>query len=1265
MDTVRIPENDEKSRQRFTEFIKTWSSEQSTSYALRRQFAQGGQFAIDASHEIEQKHLIPLWYFGCNRNHGWTSEKIQASWQWCGQSNDEVPFAFIGFQQTPKLLLAPINSNSDTSNVDNPITDSDSDSDNDDSDSDNDDDNDSGNTTSSSVDSYRPKRPRKKAKPAKKKKAKPAKSKSSNSKRSKSKSSQSKFGGDSKGQSQPSAFSSRVLTEPEFVLNFAFQTLDLFGGDGEKQAEFDFKANSMCVAGGAVLKALLPDSNMFSFANYLKQHSRNGTVIANVLQSLRLCEEESKKKPRTNQHVDEKVLARLARLVRYKTNSKKAGVKQSLSMTRKPVKKIPKKKDTIHTLDTLPEFGEKPKEIYFVGDRVKVTGEGVFECLKDLHEYRHPVDTLGEYWKRVPDRKVDDKKQTKTNDDSEIPEFDPEDFDMYVAGDQVNVLGVGVFECIKCLLNGSNNPVNSLGVYWKQLTKHSGTIKPKNVFVVGQVVVIDNISYECIHGYTTDNYSEPSMDMNHWKVVPRETTSLWSKLTTFLSNWKKTTDAIKKINNNKDDLDTLDKAFDDGKTAIALQRNNKTEDVDGDDKKKAGENDDDNDHDEDNDKDADEDKNKPEDEDEDNHKDEDKDNHKNKDKDNDKDEDEDEDEDTRKDNDKDKNRNVGKGSQPKTGSSDKSNRKTDKDDDSTSEDKDDNGDEDDDDDNDDDDDDSKSVDKRDDSDISRDDGNISRDYGNISRDDGNISRDDKRDIDDSHRDSKHTNNDSDHDSARNDKPSTSEFDGETGEYNQNANKQSQRWLKEKFPESLTSNKRSYLNWMNDDEVKPHVIKNIEYFHLAKYRRGKNPDDKRYAKEGEFKWLPQKGGTDAKDVLIRDSSNPNTLYEKNIAALKKTKASSYHSTDIDVFLIASHPLDIEKSVDNVLKGINALFVHLKSRIKPTQNIMIQRTQWSLSFKLPFPYPTIQIILRIYPSIYGVIEGFDLPCCAVAFDSIRPLRQLSLPINNEHRMFLNKEKSRIQYKGKGHINHNNDDNDDDHDMNIDADVPHLPGSSIQTKNTRDNHTRVRGDKSEATLSAPALTTSTLPTSSLHTTVSPNGVPTAWTFTNVVAMERFRYALTHNINIIVSSRASTTLEKRAVKYFLRNFRIGLPNLQPRYHLTSAMCTVGFEQLPGIQKLLRYFVQPTSVPMSWHREFANADYDGSDVVHVRTFAQFFDKYGKYPNRNVPFNLIKNDLWEALSTNEFRAPTGTWNFERKAWDVLDYIASIPKQVNY
>jgi hypothetical protein len=364
--------------------------------------------------------------------------------------------------------------------------------------------------------------------------------------------------------------------------------------------------------------------------------------------------------------------------------------------------------------------------------------------------------------------------------------------------------------------------------------------------------------------------------------------------------------------------------------------------------------------------------------------------------------------------------------------------------------------------------------------------------------------------------------------------------------------------------------------LTTEAIKKHTIQYLEYTFQAEYVQ----------KEGKMYWNKNTSSHDKLEYSHTKRLAPDQIYEILQSNQKKLKSSPYHKSDIDVFLLASHPYDMNLSCIHAVQSIDRLYRHLKSRIRPTQHIMIQRTQWTLTFKMPYPMPNVQIILRIYPSIYSVVEGFDLACCAIGFDTIRPLCELSLPLTSTFNASL-----------------------------------------------------------------------TLP-------------PAAFTKTNVVCTGRFNYALTHNINIMVSSRASLTFEQRAVKYYMRNFRIGLVGLVPKYHLTSGICTLPFDQLPPVQKLLRYWVEPKSAPTIWHQQ-SNQDYDGSDFEQVRTMVQFWHKLGRKDGKNIPLMLTKDDLWQAISTNRMFYPVREEYYQRRKrkfmskWIKKESIVCIPPQIRF
>ena len=92
--------------------------------------------------------------------------------------------------------------------------------------------------------------------------------------------------------------------------------------------------------------------------------------------------------------------------------------------------------------------------------------------------------------------------------------------------------------------------------------------------------------------------------------------------------------------------------------------------------------------------------------------------------------------------------------------------------------------------------------------------------------------------------------------------------------------------------------------------------------------------------------------------------------------------SFRGTDVDLFLTT-------RSVDEAVRAIVTLFSRIRRCVPKSMAIDILRTNHSVTFTPPWPFRPVQVILRLYHSIEQVLLGFDLDCCAFAFDGRRVL------------------------------------------------------------------------------------------------------------------------------------------------------------------------------------------------------------------------------------------------------------------------------------
>lgn len=91
---------------------------------------------------------------------------------------------------------------------------------------------------------------------------------------------------------------------------------------------------------------------------------------------------------------------------------------------------------------------------------------------------------------------------------------------------------------------------------------------------------------------------------------------------------------------------------------------------------------------------------------------------------------------------------------------------------------------------------------------------------------------------------------------------------------------------------------------------------------------------------------------------------------------------FRAADIDLFLTTRDP-------DVAFETVLEIFRRLRRAVPPTCQIEVLRTANSVTFLLPWPYRSIQVVNRLYHSAEQVLLGFDLDCCCVAYDGARVL------------------------------------------------------------------------------------------------------------------------------------------------------------------------------------------------------------------------------------------------------------------------------------
>lgn len=126
-----------------------------------------------------------------------------------------------------------------------------------------------------------------------------------------------------------------------------------------------------------------------------------------------------------------------------------------------------------------------------------------------------------------------------------------------------------------------------------------------------------------------------------------------------------------------------------------------------------------------------------------------------------------------------------------------------------------------------------------------------------------------------------------------------------------------------------------------------------------------------AKAGDAKADLGDAKVDSKDAKADSKDAKNTLM------IDREPLRSFMRTDIDLFLTTRNPTKAQEA-------IAALYRHLRRIVPKGKEIHIMRTDGAVTFLMPWPYRTIQVINRLYYSATHVLIGFDLDCCCVAYD-----------------------------------------------------------------------------------------------------------------------------------------------------------------------------------------------------------------------------------------------------------------------------------------
>ena len=113
-------------------------------------------------------------------------------------------------------------------------------------------------------------------------------------------------------------------------------------------------------------------------------------------------------------------------------------------------------------------------------------------------------------------------------------------------------------------------------------------------------------------------------------------------------------------------------------------------------------------------------------------------------------------------------------------------------------------------------------------------------------------------------------------------------------------------------------------------------------------------------------------------------DPKAAAERKLAERKQKQHDrvlrSFRQTDIDLFLTT-------RSANEATHAIGELYRRLRIIVPKSRQIGILRTDQSISFIMPWPFRTVQVVTRLYYSAEQVALGFDIDCCCVVFDGSR--------------------------------------------------------------------------------------------------------------------------------------------------------------------------------------------------------------------------------------------------------------------------------------
>ena len=85
-------------------------------------------------------------------------------------------------------------------------------------------------------------------------------------------------------------------------------------------------------------------------------------------------------------------------------------------------------------------------------------------------------------------------------------------------------------------------------------------------------------------------------------------------------------------------------------------------------------------------------------------------------------------------------------------------------------------------------------------------------------------------------------------------------------------------------------------------------------------------------------------------------------------------------DIDLFFVDEKKTDIDN--DKAKAAICAVYNQLRQSLPPNLSILCVRTERAVTLRCPWPFPTVQIVLRPFARLDQLLGSFDLDCTRVA-------------------------------------------------------------------------------------------------------------------------------------------------------------------------------------------------------------------------------------------------------------------------------------------